>query len=94
MTGITAYPKTIFSMLIPEVDEKLTTDLSHVTSIVLFGIEVRDTFGELYTKRFKRDLITSCVLFPLQRFISLKLLLEVKIVKSRNVMASCSLVFS
>ncbi|CAB4023423.1 isochorismatase domain-containing 2-like [Paramuricea clavata] len=38
MTGITAYPKTVFSMLIPEVEEKLK-ELSDVKSIVLFGIE-------------------------------------------------------
>jgi hypothetical protein len=40
MTGITAYPKTVFSMLILEVEEKLK-ELSDVKSIVLFGIEVR-----------------------------------------------------
>ena len=39
MTGITAYPKTVFSMVIPEVEEKLK-ELSDVKSIVLFGIEV------------------------------------------------------
>ena len=39
MTDVTAYPKTMFSMVIPEVEEKLK-ELSDVKSIVLFGIEV------------------------------------------------------
>ena len=39
MTDVTAFPKTVFSMIIPGVEEKLK-DLSDVKSIVLFGIEV------------------------------------------------------
>jgi hypothetical protein len=39
MTDVTAFPKTVFSMIIPEVERKLK-DLSDVKSIVLFGIEV------------------------------------------------------
>ena len=39
MTNVEAFPKTVFSMVIPEVEAKLK-ELSDVKSIVLFGIEV------------------------------------------------------
>ncbi|XP_046857650.1 isochorismatase domain-containing protein 2-like [Xenia sp. Carnegie-2017] len=38
MSEIKAYPKTVFSMVIPEVEKKLQ-ELSDVKSVVLFGIE-------------------------------------------------------
>lgn len=38
MTGIEAYPKTVFSMVIKEVEDKLK-EMSDVKSVVLFGIE-------------------------------------------------------
>ena len=39
MTNIEVFPKTVFSMVIPSVEEKLK-EMRDVSSIVLFGIEV------------------------------------------------------
>lgn len=39
MSNIEAFPKTVFSMVIPEVEEKLK-QMPEVKSIVIFGIEV------------------------------------------------------
>ena len=39
MTNIEVFPKTVFSMIIPSVAEKLQ-EMRDVSSIVLFGIEV------------------------------------------------------
>lgn len=41
MTSAKVFPKTLFSMMIPEVESELLTNHPTRKSVVLFGIEVR-----------------------------------------------------
>ncbi|XP_028399470.1 isochorismatase domain-containing protein 1-like [Dendronephthya gigantea] len=64
MSGITAYPKTVFSMVIPEVEQKLK-EMEHVKSIVLFGIEahvcVQQTALDLLERNYDVHIVADAV---------------------------------